>query len=80
MIVLGIAGMICLVYYLVCGLYAGFGVSYLWIWLVGGLLCLAGALFLFKRKDICGDCRLPVALRILLISVLVVVVLLFVFI
>lgn len=78
-IVLGIAGIICLVYYLVCGLYAGFGVSYLWIWLAGGLLCLAGALFLLKKNDIWGDCCLPAALRILLISVLVVAALLFVF-
>lgn len=68
MIILGIIGIICLIYYLACGLYAGFGVSYLWIWLVGGLLCLAGALFLFKREDIMGDWQMPAAIRIIMIA------------
>lgn len=79
MIILGIIGIICLVYYLACGLYAGFGVSYLWIWLVGGLLCLAGALFLFKREDILGDWQMPAAIRIILIAAAVFVVVLFAF-
>lgn len=79
MIILGIVGMICLVYYLACGLYAGFGVSYLWIWLVGGLLCLAGAFFLLKKEELLGDWQMPAAVRIVLIAAAVFVTVLFAF-
>lgn len=68
MVILGIIGIFCLLYYLACGLYAGFGASYLWIWLAGGLLCLAGALFLLKKNTVFGDGHAPVGLRILLIA------------
>lgn len=78
MTVLGIIGIICLVYYLACGLYAGFGASYLWIWLVGGLLCLAGALFLFKKEELLGDWHLPAAVRIITIAALVAIAVLFI--
>lgn len=78
MTILGILGIICLVYYLACGLYAGFGASYLWIWLVGGLLCLAGALFLFKKEAWLGDWHLPASVRIIMIAVLVTIGVLFV--
>lgn len=46
-----VAGIICLVYYAACAVYAGVSSSYLWIWLIGGLLCLAGAFFLYLEKD-----------------------------
>lgn len=71
MIILGIVGILCLMYYLACGLYAGFGVSYLWIWLAGGLLCLAGALFLYKKEALLGAWRIPVVIRVILIAAVV---------
>lgn len=53
-LVLLILGLLCLGYYAACVLYAGFGASFLWIWLVGGIafLILAGALFYCDKQGI----------------------------
>lgn len=67
MIILGIIGILCLVYYLACVIYAGIRSSYLWLWLAGGLLCLAGALFLYygEKQNMVWD--IPFAVKIVLL-------------
>ena len=78
MIVLGVLGMFCLVYYLVCALYAGITASFLWIWPAGGLLCLAGALFLFLRRKNMISMHLPGAVQAVLWIFIAVVLVVFV--
>jgi uncharacterized SAM-binding protein YcdF (DUF218 family) len=47
-VILGILGVFCIIYYILCGVYAGFGASFLGIWPLAGIvllvLCLAGSL------------------------------------
>lgn len=73
----GVLGVFCLTYFVACGVYAGFGASFLVIWPVAGVLCLGVALALRMRS--CGRWMwcLPRGIRLLVGSVVLAGVLLF---
>ncbi|NCB91211.1 MAG: YdcF family protein [Clostridia bacterium] len=70
-IVLIALGVFCLAYYTVSVIYAGFGASIIWIWLIGGiaLLVLGGALLYIKKHGIVID--IPFSLKCILATTFV---------
>lgn len=62
-----VAGSIFLLYYIACVIYAGFGASYIWIWLVGGILMLllGGGLLYCNRNSI--PIQIPLGIRVVLL-------------
>lgn len=70
-------GICCIIYYGWCVSYAGFGISMIWIWLLGGItFCVLGGLLLYFGKQRLFD-RIPFSTQCILGTGLVVLVVIF---
>lgn len=77
-IVLWIAGGFCFLYFLVCGIYAGFGASYLGIWPLAGVVFILLALLVHMERKGKTAIHLPQGLKVALTCLVLAGVLLFV--
>ena len=69
-VILSLLGIFCLGYFFACGIYAGFGASFLVIWPVAGLLCLGAAFCLRMHRNGRWLWQLPHGVKIVLGCVL----------
>ena len=69
-VILSLLGIFCFGYFLACGIYAGFGASFLMIWPVAGVLCLGAALNLRMHRNGRWLWQLPHGVKIVLGCVL----------
>lgn len=76
-IVLWIAGGFCFLYFLVCGIYAGFGASYLGIWPLAGVVFILLALLVHMERKGKTAIHLPQGLKVALACLVLAGVLLF---
>lgn len=76
-IVLWIAGGFCFLYFLVCGIYAGFGASYLGIWPLAGVVFILLALLVHMERKGKTAIHLPQGLKVALTCLVLAGVLLF---
>ena len=70
-VVLSLLGVLCLGYFVACGIYAGFGASFLMIWPVAGILCLGTAFSLRMHRSGRWVWQLPHMAKIVICCVLV---------
>lgn len=61
-----IAGVFCIIYYLACGLYAGFGASFLGIWPAAGIVFLVWGILCHLNKKGMSFLHLPHGLKLVL--------------
>ena len=69
-VILSLLGVFCLGYFFACGIYAGFGASFLVIWPVAGVLCLGAAFCLRMHRSSRWLWHLPHGVKIVLGCVL----------
>ena len=76
-ILLWIAGGFCFLYFMICGIYAGFGASYLGIWPLAGVIFVLLALFIRMERKGRVVVHLPQGVRVILACLVLAGVLLF---